>query len=86
MPDEKLIAQTDITAKPKRARKAKPAQVVEAVEESVSKIQSTNYTDPVQNMAYDVYRLYQEYWKTQHQALLQYWTTAIKNTYNPWNK
>ncbi len=40
--------------------------------------------NPVQAMAYNVFKMYNDYLKQQQQATLQYWTEIIKLTYNPW--
>jgi hypothetical protein len=39
---------------------------------------------PAQNMSLAIFKMYQDYWKQQQQATLQYWTEIIKSTYNPW--
>jgi hypothetical protein len=46
---------------------------------------SLQYINPVQNMAMDVFVMYQQYWKKQQQATLEYWTQVLKTTYNPWD-
>lgn len=46
--------------------------------------QQPQFNNPVQDMTYAVYKMYQDYWKQQQQATLQYWTEIIRTTYNPW--
>jgi hypothetical protein len=46
---------------------------------------SLQYINPIQNMAVDVFVMYQQYWKKQQQTTLEYWTQILKTTYNPWD-
>jgi hypothetical protein len=54
-------------------------------QETVTRDESLNYINPVQNMAVDVFIIYQEYCKKQQKATLEYWTQVLQNAYNPWN-
>jgi hypothetical protein len=62
-----------------------PNEIKNDNQETVTRNESLNYINPVQNMAVDVFMIYQEYWKTQQRATLEYWTQVLQNAYNPWN-
>ncbi|CAB4138160.1 hypothetical protein UFOVP328_353 [uncultured Caudovirales phage] len=46
--------------------------------------QPPQFNNPAQDMAYAVFKMYQDYLRQQQQATLQYWTEIVRSTYNPW--
>lgn len=44
----------------------------------------SSFNNPAQDMAYAVFKMYQDYWRQQQQATLQYWTDIINSTQHPW--
>lgn len=82
-----LLQPEDAPTKTKRTRKPKVAEVkieepaVKAKETASSTVWSYNYNHP----EYDMYMAYQKYFEQQQKSILEYWTTVMRNIWNPWN-
>lgn len=80
------LLQPEDVVKPKRVRKPKVAKTeepaVEAKEEETVE-PGWKYTYTYNHPEYDMYMAYQKYFEQQQKSILDYWTTVMKNIWNP---
>lgn len=75
------LLQPEDVVKPKKTRKPKVVKEEPAVEAKESTTKTT--FQYCYNPDYDMYISYQKYFEQQQKAILEYWTTVMRNIWNP---